>query len=119
LADPDKGLPTQISELWELIVTYAKQETVDPLKALLKFLAWGVGGAVCLGLGLVLLALAGLRAMQQELAPHLSGNWSWLPYVVVVAAAGAVAGVLARAIGADKRRADAARARLAAEKGRG
>jgi hypothetical protein len=108
----EKGLSTLTSELWDLVIAYVKQETLDPLKSLVRFLGWGIGGAVCLGLGLVLLALAALRFLQQELAPHLSGNWSWVPYLGVVVFAALVIAVLVRAIGAEKRRTDAARARL-------
>lgn len=108
----EKGLSTLTSELWDLVIAYVKQETLDPLKSLLRFLGWGVGGAVCLGLGLVLLSLAALRFLQQELAPHLSGNWSWVPYLAIVVFAAVVIAVLVRGIGAEKRRTNAARAQL-------
>jgi hypothetical protein len=110
LADSGKGLTALMSELWDLVLAYVKQETIDPLKSLVRFLGWGVGGAVCLALGLVLLSLAGLRALQLELAPHLSGNWSWVPYLIVLVFAGAVMGILVRAIGTEKRRVEAERA---------
>ena len=112
-----KGLPSLATELWDLVVRYAKQETLDPLKSLVKFLGWGVAGAVCLGTGLVLLSLALLRALQQELAPHLSGNWSWVPYLAVVAVATLIIVILARAIGAEKRRTEQERVRLHAHQG--
>jgi hypothetical protein len=108
----DKSLSVLVTELRDLVIAYAKQETLDPLKSLLRFIGWGLGGAVCLGIGSVVLALAGLRLIQLELAPHLSGNWSWVPYLIMVALSGALIGVLVRAIGSEKRKADAARARL-------
>lgn len=110
--DADKGLPNLMSELWDLVLAYAKQETVDPLKSLVRFLGWGVGGAACLAVGLVLLSLAGLRALQLELAPHLSGNWAWVPYLAVVLFAAIFIVILGRAIGTEKRRVEAERANL-------
>ena len=110
--DSDKGLPALVSELWALILRYAKQETLDPLKALGRYLAAGVAGSIALAIGLVLLTLALLRALQQETAPHFAGNWSWVPYLIVVAVAALLAGLMARAIGAEKRRVDRDRADL-------
>ena len=82
--DP-KGIPEIVSELWELATSYAKQETIDPLKGLGRFLAYGVGGAIFLGVGTVLLLLAGLRAMQTETSTTFTGNLSWAPYLIVAA----------------------------------
>ena len=110
----DKNLPTLVSELWDLIVTYAKQETVDPLKSLVRFVGFGLAGAVLLSLGVALLLLGGLRAAQAELSPHLTGSFSWVPYAMVVAACIIVAGLTVRAIGADRRRAERERSRLRA-----
>jgi hypothetical protein len=84
------SLSANVTELWELVLAYAKQETVDPLKALLRFVAWGLAGAVCLSLGVVLLALGGLRAIQFETFPHLAGNLSWIPYLAIVAFCGVI-----------------------------
>jgi len=84
------SLQADVTELWGLVVAYAKQETVDPIKALLRFVGWGVAGAVCLSLGVVLLALGGLRAIQFETAPHLAGHLSWIPYLAIVVACGVV-----------------------------
>ena len=100
-----KGLPTLASELWELVVTYARQETIAPIKGLGRFLAFGLAGSVLLGIGLVLLALAGLRALQTEFGRPFEGNWSWGPYAIVLVACVGVAGLAARAIGAQKRKA--------------
>ncbi|MBW3668323.1 MAG: phage holin family protein [Actinobacteria bacterium] len=105
MAQSDKSLPTLAGELWELVVAYAKQETVDPLKRLGRFLGYGVPGAVLTGLGLVLLSLAGLRALQTETGDTFDGSWSWAPYGILLIASSLVALLAARAIGANKRRA--------------
>jgi hypothetical protein len=113
----DKNLQTLVTELWDLLVRYAKQEALDPLKTLLRFLAWGLAGSVLLALGLVLLGLAVLRALETELSPHLSGNWSWVPYSGVIVFGAVVMAILGRAIGADKRRVERERASLRGERG--
>lgn len=84
-AEP-KSIPQVATELWELTTTYAKQETIDPLKGLGRFLAYGVGGAIALGIGVVVLLLSGLRALQTETSTTFTGNLSWAPYLIVVAA---------------------------------
>ncbi len=93
--DDAKSIPQVASELWELSLAYAKQETIDPLKGLGRFLLWGilgsvlfgVGGAVLFGLGSILLLLAALRALQTETDTTFTGNLSWIPYLIVLAAA--------------------------------
>jgi hypothetical protein len=113
----DKRLQPQVADLWDLIVRYAKQETVDPLKSLFRFLAWGVIGSVFVAIGGVLIALAVVRVIQEEAAPHLSGNWSWVPYGGAVLFALLLIGLLARLITSDKRRVDRERAALRSGKG--
>ena len=92
----EQSLPALLTELWELVVAYAKQETLGPLKGLKEFLAWGVGGTVLIAFGLVLLSLAGLRAFQAETS--LDGHLSWLPYLLVVVVAAGVIALVVRAI---------------------
>lgn len=101
----DKGLPTLAAELWQLVVTYLKQETVVPIKGLGRFLALGVAGSAVLSIGLLLLALALLRALQTETDTTFDGNLSWAPYGITLVACALVAGLAARAIGSHKRRA--------------
>jgi hypothetical protein len=79
-----KSIPEVASELWELGTAYAKQETIDPLKGLGRFLTFGVGGAIVLGAGLILLLLSGLRALQTETGSTFTGNLSWAPYLIVL-----------------------------------
>jgi hypothetical protein len=85
--DDAKSIPQVASELWELSTAYAKQETIDPLKGLGRFLGYGIGGALLFGMGSVLLLLAGLRALQTETDTTFTGNLSFVPYLIVVAAA--------------------------------
>jgi len=99
---PEKSLPTLASELWELVRDYAKQEVKDPLKGVLRFLGFGLAGALLLGTGLLLLAVGLLRALQTQTGEHLHGNWSWVPYVVVLVVCIAVIGLLATRMGIRK-----------------
>jgi hypothetical protein len=85
--DDAKSIPQVATELWELSVAYAKQETIDPLKGLGRFLGYGIGGAILFGVGSVLLLLAGLRALQTETDTTFTGNLSFIPYLIVVAGA--------------------------------
>lgn len=88
---PPKSLPTLVEELWELVVAYARQETVEPLKSLGRFVLFGALGAMVLGIGLVLLILAGLRALQTETGTNFTGHLSWLPYLFAMIVCGVVA----------------------------
>ena len=88
----DKSIPTQIAELWELVVAYAKQETVDPVRNLGRFVAFGVAGSLVLGLGVGLLILAVLRFFQTETGSTFTGNLSWVPYLIMLVVSLVLAG---------------------------
>ena len=82
---PDSPSPAETaSDLKDLLVAYAKQETLGPLKSIKRYLVRGLAGAVLVGMGLFLLALAALRALQTETGSTFTGNWSWAPYVIVL-----------------------------------
>ena len=99
MAAPEpKSIPEVISELKELTISYAKQETVDPLKGQFRWVSYGVGGSFVLAVGLSLLGLAGLRALQTETDTWFTGNLSWIPYVVVMVVLGVFAATAALAI---------------------
>lgn len=101
----DKSIPTLATELWQLVVTYFKQETLDPLKGLLRFLGYGIIGSVLLSVGLSMWLLAMLRALQTETGTRFTGDLSWLPYVITLVVGAGVAGLAVRAIGSTKRKA--------------
>jgi len=104
----DKSLPTLASELWAMVVSYVKQETVVPIRGLGRFIALGLAGSFALSIGLLLLSLALLRGLQTETAVF-SGNWSWAPYGITVVVSGVTAVLAARAITSQKRRSAAKR----------
>lgn len=80
-----------VDELKTLVVDYAKQETVDPLKRLGMWAGFGLAGALCLAIGAFLVGLGVLRLLQTM--DWSSGNWSWAPYLIVfVLLVGAIGG---------------------------
>jgi hypothetical protein len=81
----EKSVPALAAELWDLVRAYVKQETVEPIKGLGRKVAFGVAGSLLLSIGLVLLALGGLRALQTETGTTFHGNWSWAPYLITLA----------------------------------
>ncbi|MBV8387082.1 MAG: phage holin family protein [Acidimicrobiia bacterium] len=88
----DKSLPTQIGELWRLVLSYLRQETVEPVKNLGRFVAFGVAGSLLLGLGVGLLVLATLRFFQTETGSTFTGHLSWVPYIIMVVVSLVLAG---------------------------
>ena len=85
-ADNKRG---DIGEAVNLVKAYAKQETIDPLRAVGSYLAWGIPGALLLAIGWLFLLIGLLRVLQAELHAFDSG-WSFVPYLAVVAVGGAV-----------------------------
>ena len=98
----EKPTKQVVAELWELVVAYFKQETVVPLQALGRYAAFGALGSFLLGLGVIFMALAGLRALQTETGTTFTGNWSWAPYAIIVVVLFAGAALTWKARGARK-----------------
>jgi hypothetical protein len=99
-----KPIGEVVSELVDLTKAYAKQETVDPLKGVGRYLGYGVAGAILLSVGVILLMLAALRALQTETGTTFTGNWSWAPYVIVLVAAVVLIGLALSRIQAKKQK---------------
>ncbi|MDA8117371.1 MAG: phage holin family protein [Actinomycetota bacterium] len=78
-------------ELRSTVIAYVKQETLGPAKALGRYLAFGVAGAITILLGVSLLLLALLRLLQTETGTAMTGNLSWIPYLLVAVAGALVA----------------------------
>ena len=76
-----------------LTIDYLKQETLEPLTGLGRFLAWGVAGSLAIAIGILLILLGILRLLQTETGTALTGNWSWVPYFAVSVLGIGVAGV--------------------------
>jgi hypothetical protein len=75
---------TSIPELIEFVRSYVKQETVDPLRGVGRWIAFGAAGALCLGLGLVIVLIGVLRLVEEEWPRTASGSWSWVAYLITM-----------------------------------
>lgn len=73
-----------IGELANLVVAYAKQETLDPIRGAGRWLAYGFAGVLSLIFGVAYLALGLLRLLQFEIFANAT-TWSWVPYFIVMA----------------------------------
>jgi hypothetical protein len=82
-------------DAFKLTIAYLKQEALDPLKGLGRFLAWGLAGSLAIAVGVLLLLVGLLRLLQDETGTALTGNWSWVPYFAVSVVGLGVAGVAA------------------------
>ncbi|MDQ2826527.1 MAG: hypothetical protein M3Y04_06175 [Actinomycetota bacterium] len=103
--DEHESLPGQAQDLFHLVIAYVKQETLDPIKGLGRFLMWGLAGALVGSLGLVLLLLGGLRLLQTETGSTFQGRLTWVPYLLVVIVSAAIAGGALKARSRGQRRA--------------
>ena len=77
----DEGVGTHFNELLALVIGYAKQETVLPLKNLWRYVAWGLLGIVLFATGALLATITAIRVIQAETGNHLHGDLTWVPYV--------------------------------------
>lgn len=95
----DASMGALARQLLSMVLAYTRQETVDPLRRLGRYLLWGVIGAFLTAVGAVLVVLGAVRAVQAETGSHLHGNWSWVPYMAGILVAVIVAAVAASRIG--------------------
>ena len=87
-------------DMLDMLRRYLRQETVDPLRAVGRFLLFGASGSLLIGSGLVLIAVGGLRSMQAW--GVLEGSWSWVPYIVVATALSGLAVLAVSRIGGER-----------------
>jgi len=76
------GQIAQISDAVQAVKDYVRQETIGPLRGALRWIGYGLLGALLIGVGTAFVSLGLLRMVQTEFAPTFSGRWmSLLPYV--------------------------------------
>jgi hypothetical protein len=101
-SDDDKGVVGKGQDVWQLVIDYAKQETVEPLKGLGRWIGAGAGGSLLIASGLSLVLLAALRYLQTETGSTFTGNLSWIPYLIVLVGAAGIAALSFWAVKAKK-----------------
>jgi hypothetical protein len=90
--DSAKSGAAGAKDVFKLSLDYLKQETKGPLAGIGRMLGAGIAGAFLIGTGLLLCGLALLRGIQSAFATeipaqkvagegHLSGSFSWAPYL--------------------------------------
>lgn len=87
----DQSITEVLTDLKDLTISYAKQETVDPLKGLGRYVGLGVAGSLLLSIGVTEVAVALLRLLQTHTGSTFTGNLSWIPYVITIVFLAAVA----------------------------
>jgi hypothetical protein len=75
-----QDIPRLTGEFFDLAKAYLLQETVEPAKKLGHFAGFSVGATALWAIGLVLLSVAGLRALVDALPE--GAYWEGLAYVV-------------------------------------
>lgn len=93
------SLPEIAQDLWDLLVAYARQETIDPLRNIGRYLAYGLGGMIVITLGVFMIGLSALRALQTQTGEAFTGFWSWVPYLLVALVLGGLVAVAVSRIG--------------------
>lgn len=98
------SLQRDLEEVRDLFIRYFKEQTVQPLKELGRFVAFGALGSIFVAFGVVI-GLLGLLRMFQWLFPVLDGSLSWIPYLIVVVLAVGVGALVVQRIfaGAPRR----------------
>jgi hypothetical protein len=86
-----KPVSTLLNEFVSLVVAYAREQTVDPIRSLGRYLVFGLAGAFMVSIGGGLAVLATVRLIQAETDSHLTGSLTWAPYTggFIVALVGA------------------------------
>ncbi len=88
-----------VAEVADLLKAYVRQELLGPLRGAGRWVSMGLAGSVALVVGVVLLLLSLLRALQTETGTAFEGNLSWIPYLIAVAALVVVIAALLRQVG--------------------
>ena len=81
---PPRGPVDQVGDLFDSVKQYARQETLEPIKGAVRWVAVGTLAALCLGLALVFRALGILRLSQDLGGTTLDGSWSFLHYFITL-----------------------------------
>lgn len=101
-SDKGGGVLSDFAEVKAMVIAYAKQETIEPIKGLARFIAFGLLGSFLLSAGVLFLGLSGLRALQTETGTTFAGHWSWAPYLLTFLGMALIGGLAFSRIGAKR-----------------
>lgn len=82
--------PPPHEDVLDLVVSYAKQETIEPLRGAMRWILWGLASMAFICTGLVFLVLGVVRLSQDVLGESFQHSWSFVSYFVGVFACGVV-----------------------------
>jgi hypothetical protein len=82
--------PSPHEDVLDLVVSYAKQETIEPLRGAMRWILWGLASMAFICTGLVFLVLGVVRLSQDVLGESFQHSWSFVSYFVGVLACGVV-----------------------------
>jgi flagellar biosynthesis protein FliQ len=81
-----------LDEIKTLALRYIKEETIQPIKEMGRFVLWGAVGSLLVGFGYFFLLFGALRFLQDQFKV-LDGTLSWIPYLIVVVLSAIVIGL--------------------------
>ena len=88
MAEQPKSFQETLRELWTLLTTYARQETLGPFQSLGKRIGFGLAGSLLVALGWFLMVLAVVRFLQTHVLPGFLGTTflvhDWGVYLLAV-----------------------------------
>ena len=82
----DKTNGNSDKDVVDLVIAYAKQETIEPLRGAGRWILWGLASMIFICAGVLLLVLGVLRLSQDVLGGSFATSWSWVPYVLSMCA---------------------------------
>lgn len=85
-------------DFFDQVKEYARQELLQPLKAIPRWIGFGLVGSALLMLAGILTTIATLRVLQEETGSTFSGNLSWAPYALTLLGVVIVLALLLRQI---------------------
>ena len=90
---PAGGPVDQVGDLVDSVKQYARQETLEPIKGAIRWVAVGSVAALCLGMALVFATLGVLRLSQDLGDTVIDGSWSFVHYFITLCVVAALVAV--------------------------
>ncbi len=87
-----------LGDFYDLVKEYARQELLEPLRPIPRWIAFGVLGSVLLMISGISLTIAALRVLQEETGSTFGGSLSWVPYAITLFASIVILALLVRQI---------------------